>query len=112
MAAGGGSTGPPTAIAPEAYHHTQVHLPVLPPRERVSAEYRASGGGGQGADGRKEGRRTTDRETRKFLEVDEDVFQNRDQQQESSSMKLRNIREECHRKHSVPSEIFVVTFQG
>lgn len=47
--------GTSTALSPEAEHRTQAHLPVLFPRQRVSAEYWASRGGGEGADGRQEG---------------------------------------------------------
>lgn len=68
------SPGTSKAGIAEAQHVTQVHLPVLLPRQRVSAEYWASRGGGEGADGRQERERTTDTHThkeRKVLEVGE-----------------------------------------
>lgn len=66
-----------------------MRLPVLLPRERVSAEYWASRGGGEGTDGRQGGKRTTDTE-KEVLEnkVDEEIRQNRGQLRDPSPVKL------------------------
>lgn len=84
------SPGTSTAGTAEAQDVTQVHLPVLLPRQRVSAEYWASRGGGEGADGRQERERTTDTHTHKertVLEVGEGTLQNRSQLSDSSPVK-------------------------
>lgn len=87
------SPGTSTARTAEAEHVPQVHLPVLLPRQRVSAEYWASRGGGERADGQQEREHTTDTHThkeRKVLEVGEGTLQNRSQLSDSSPVKLNS----------------------
>lgn len=84
VAAGGDLLGTSTA-------GTQVHLPVLFPRERVSAEYRASGWGGEGTDG-DEREKTHNRHKRKKVLEDEvtwETCQSRSQLQVTSPVKLK-----------------------